>query len=68
MSIQTQFNKFNKAIMITLNSDEYKAIKEKDASIVSDIEAAFKQAGYPISSSFIQGSFSTETAIKSLSS
>lgn len=67
MSIQTQFNKFNKAISISRESDDYKAIREKDESIRSDIKKAFKEAGYPITSHFRQGSFATNTAIKSLS-
>lgn len=67
MSIQTQFNKFNNTISITRESDDYKAIREKDNSIKSDIKEACKEAGYPITSDFIQGSFATHTAIKSLS-
>jgi hypothetical protein len=42
MSIQTQFNKFNKVISITRESEDYKAIREKDDSIRSDIKEAFE--------------------------
>lgn len=66
MSIQTQFNKFNQAISLSRESDDYKAIREKDDSIKSDIREAFKNAGYPITSDFIQGSLATHTAIKKL--
>lgn len=66
MSIQTQFNKFHQAISFSRESDDYKAIIDKDNSIKSDIEEAFKEAGYPVISDFIQGSLATHTAIKTL--
>ena len=64
MSIQTHFNNFDKKIYITTFSDEYKDAKDKDDSILSDIKAKFKEQGYTIKESFLQGSFSVLTAIK----
>lgn len=65
MSIQTQFNKFNKTISISRESDDYKAIREKDTNIKSAVKAAFKKAGYPVINDFRQGSFATDTAVRS---
>ena len=66
MSIQTHFNKFNKKIYLTSHSEGYKKAKEKDKSIFEEIKSAFKDAGYPVVDSFMQGSFAVNTAINSL--
>lgn len=66
MSIQTHFDKFNKKIYLTSYSDGYKKAKEKDKSIFEEIKRAFKDAGYPVIDTFMQGSFAVNTAINSL--
>ncbi|MGP9768790.1 nucleotidyltransferase domain-containing protein [Halomonas sp. AOP13-D3-9] len=66
MSIQTHFDRFNKKIYLTSLSAGYKKAKEKDESIFEEIKIAFKEAGYPVIDSFMQGSFSVNTAINSL--
>ncbi|MGF1865301.1 nucleotidyltransferase [Enterovibrio norvegicus] len=66
MSIQTHFDKFNKKIYLTSHSDGYKKAKEKDKSIFEEIKSAFKDAGYPVIDTFMQGSFAVNTAINSL--
>jgi hypothetical protein len=64
MSIQTHFNKFNTEIYLTNRSDAYKDAKKKDKSILDAIKAKFKEEGYQVQESFLQGSFAVETAIK----
>ncbi|MGP9799445.1 nucleotidyltransferase domain-containing protein [Rheinheimera sp. NSM] len=66
MPIQTHFNKFDNKIYLTSHSEGYKKAKEKDLSIFDDIKIAFKEAGYPIIDTFMQGSFAVNTAINSL--
>ncbi|MGR3971375.1 nucleotidyltransferase domain-containing protein [Shewanella sp. 1180_01] len=66
MTIQSHFDKFNKKIYLTSYSEGYKKAKEKDNSIFEDIKTAFKEAGYPVIDSFMQGSFAVNTAINSL--
>lgn len=66
MSIQAHFNKFNKNIYLTSHSEGYKKAKDKDKSIFEEIKIAFKDAGYPVVDSFMQGSFAVNTAINSL--
>ncbi|MCJ8312388.1 MAG: nucleotidyltransferase [Pseudomonadales bacterium] len=66
MSIQTHFNIFDKNIYLTSQSTAYKKAREKDESILQEIKNAFKDADYPIIDSFMQGSFSVNTAINSI--
>lgn len=66
MAIQTHFDKFNKNIYLTNQSSGYKEAKAKDESILADIKAAFREAGYPVIDTFFQGSFAVDTAINSL--
>lgn len=66
MEIQAHFNVFDKNIYLTSHSEGYKKAKEKDVSILKDIKTAFKDAGYPVIDSFMQGSFDVNTAINSL--
>lgn len=66
MPIQTHFDKFNKKIYLTSHSEGYKKAKEKDKSIYDEIKIAFKEEGYPVVDSFMQGSFAVNTAINSL--
>ncbi|MGL4927148.1 MAG: SMODS domain-containing nucleotidyltransferase [Plesiomonas shigelloides] len=65
MATQDHFNKFYKAIKLTREDDAYSGARTKDDSILADIRSAFKDAGYPIIDNFLQGSFSTHTAIRS---
>jgi len=66
MGIQNQFNKFHDAIKLTRTDDAYSEAREKDDSITNEIKVAFKDAGYPVKNTFIQGSFATHTAIKAI--
>lgn len=66
MGIQTQFQKFHDSIKLTREDDAYSDAREKDNSITDQIKSAFKEAGYEVKSTFIQGSFAIHTAIKSL--
>lgn len=66
MAIQTHFDKFNKKIYLTNQSSGYKKAKDKDESILKEIKDAFREAGYPVIDSFLQGSFAVDTAINSL--
>jgi len=66
MGIQNQFNKFHDAIKLTRADDAYSDAREKDDSITEAIKVAFKDAGYPVKNTFIQGSFATHTAVKAL--
>ncbi|NLU98889.1 nucleotidyltransferase [Marinomonas sp. UCMA 3892] len=66
MAIQTHFNNFDKAIYLTGQSPGYKNAKEKDDSILNDLKTRFKEEGYPVVDTFLQGSFSVNTAINNL--
>lgn len=66
MPIQTHFDNFNKKIYLSSHSEGYKKAKEKDQSIFEAIKTAFKEAGYQVVDSFMQGSFAVNTAINSL--
>ncbi len=66
MTIQTHFNKFDKNIYLTSQSAGYKKAREKDESILKEIQKAFFNAGYPVIDTFLQGSFAVGTAINSL--
>jgi len=66
MSLQKQFNEFHENIKISREDESYKSAREKDDSITSDIKKTFTEAGWTIKSDFIQGSFATNTGIKSL--
>ena len=66
MPIQAHFNIFDKNIYLTSQSAGYKKAREKDVGILKEIKIAFKDAGYPIVDTFMQGSFNVNTAINSL--
>jgi hypothetical protein len=66
MPIQQHFNIFDKNIYLTSHSAGYKKAKEKDESIFQEIKIAFKDKGFPIIDSFMQGSFGVNTAINSI--
>lgn len=67
MGIQAQFDKFHDKIKLGREDDAYKKARERDDSIKEGVKAAFKEAGYPVTSDFIQGSLATATAIVPLS-
>lgn len=64
MSLQNQFSKFHDKIKLGREDDSYREARTKDSSILDDLRDEFKNAGYPIIDTFIQGSFSTHTGIK----
>lgn len=64
MSIQKKFEEFYDAIFLTNECDEYKDAREKDDVIVEKIKNKFKENGYSVKDTFIQGSWATNTAIK----
>lgn len=64
MSIQRNFRNFHDAIKLGREDEKYKDAREKDDSICTALKAAFKEAGYPVIETFIQGSLKTATAIK----
>lgn len=67
MGVQTQFDKFHSKIKLGRADQAYKKARERDDSITSDVRTAFKDAGYPVTGDFIQGSLATATAIVPLS-
>ncbi|MGL5395366.1 MAG: nucleotidyltransferase domain-containing protein, partial [Shewanella sp.] len=64
MSIQGCFSQFYKNIKITREDKDYSNAREKDDSILGEIKEAFNSNGYPVIDNFLQGSFSTHTAIR----
>ena len=64
MSIQRKFINFHNAIKLSRKDDKYRDAREKDESILAALKAAFKEAGYPVIETFIQGSLRTATTIK----
>jgi len=66
MAIQQHFEKFNKNIYLTNKSDGYKKASEKANSILEEIKKEFKEKGYSIKSTKLQGSFQVDTAIHSI--
>ncbi|CAM3497681.1 nucleotidyltransferase domain-containing protein [Parendozoicomonas haliclonae] len=68
MAIQKHFNQFDENIYLSRRSSGYKKAKAKDESILDEIKTAFKEAGYPVIETFLQGSFAVDTAISSLKS
>ena len=49
--------------MLGRQDDAYKKARNRDDSITADVKQAFKDANYPTTSDFIQGSLATHTAI-----
>lgn len=64
MSIQRKFINFHNAIKLSREDDKYRDAREKDESILAALKAAFKEAGYPVIETFMQGSLRTATTIK----
>lgn len=67
MGIQTQFDKFHSKIKLGREDKAYKMVRARDDSITTAVSDAFKEAGYPVTGDFIQGSLATATAIVPLS-
>lgn len=63
MGIWSHFKTFHDRIKLSNQDDAYKAARERDDSITSAVKTAFEEAGYCVIDDFIQGSFSTHTAI-----
>ena len=63
MGMWTHFKAFHDRIKLSNQDDAYKAARKRDESITSAVKAAFEEAGYRVIDNFIQGSFSTHTAI-----
>lgn len=63
MGIQKHFRTFHDAIKLSKTDDAYRSARERDDSITQKVKNAFKEEGYPVVEDFIQGSFSTDTAI-----
>ena len=63
MGIQTHFNKFHGKIKLGREDDAYKKARERDDSIKAEVKTAFRDAGYPVVSDFIQGSLKTHTGV-----
>ena len=64
MTIQTHFHDFHDRIKLARGDGAYKTARERDDSIKKDVMAAFKEAGYPVVSDFIQGSLKTNTGVR----
>ena len=64
MGIQSHFDKFHERIKLGREDDAYKAARERDDSIKAEVRDAFKEAGYPLVTDFIQGSLKTHTGVK----
>ncbi len=63
MGIQRQSDKFHNKIKMGREDEAYKKARERDDSITAAVKLVFKEAGYPVNGSFIQGSLATATAI-----
>ena len=63
MAIQPHFIKFHNIIKLGREDEVYSKARDRDDSIVKAIKTAFKDKGYPVVDTFLQGSFSTHTAI-----
>ena len=66
MTIQTHFRDFHDRIKLARGDGAYTTARERDDSIKKDVTAAFKEAGYPVVSDFIQGSLKTNTGVRPL--
>lgn len=66
MTIQTHFHQFHDRIKLARGDGAYKTARERDDSIKKDVMAAFREAGYPVVSDFIQGSLKTNTGVRPL--
>lgn len=64
MGTQQRFIKFHDAIKLSREDDAYSKARAKDDSVTADVKSTFKDKGYPVVEDFIQGSFSTHTAVK----
>lgn len=63
MTVQAQFEAFNKKIYLSHQDSGYKNAAEKDSGkngILTEIKTQFRQKGYPVIDTFLQGSFAKE--------
>ena len=67
MGIQTHFTKFHDKIKLGRKDPAYKKARDRDDSIKREVKREFKEAGYPITKDFIQGSLKTDTGIVPIS-
>jgi hypothetical protein len=63
MALQKRYEEFKTKIELNRESPKYKAAREKDDSITAKVKKAFRDAGYDVLPSFIQGSMATNTGI-----
>jgi len=66
MGIQSHFISFHNKIKLSKTDETYSEARKRDDSITDQVKEAFHDSGYPVIDNFIQGSFSTDTAIVSL--
>ena len=66
MGIQSHFINFHNKIKLSKTDESYSNARKRDDSITADIKEAFVEMGFPVIDDFIQGSFSTDTAIVNL--
>lgn len=67
VTLQTYYeSKFKNKIKLTRESDEYKKARKKDELLRPKVKKSLTDNGFDVESDFIQGSMSTNTAIKPL--
>lgn len=62
-SLQTKYINFKDNIALTRECDHYKKVREKDELITNKVSKAFRDEGYEVHSTFLQGSLATHTGI-----
>lgn len=62
-SLQTKYINFKDNIALTRECDRYKKAREKDDAIKDKVSKAFRDEGYEVHSTFLQGSLATHTGI-----
>lgn len=62
-TLQTKYINFKDNIALTRECDHYKKAREKDDVIKEKVSEAFRDEGYEVHSTFLQGSLATHTGI-----
>lgn len=62
-TLQTKYMNFKDKISLTRECDQYKKAREKDDIIKEKVSQAFKDKGYEVLSTFLQGSLATHTGV-----
>lgn len=62
-SLQTKYINFKDNIALTRECDHYKKVRKKDELITNKVSKAFRDEGYEVHSTFLQGSLATHTGI-----